>query len=268
MSARAMGWIKLHRRMADADDRIWNSPEPFDARSARIDILLLAKFAPGPYTTHYGTDLLERGEFVGSERFLAARWRWPKTRVHRFLKRCIDDDFIADQRLGQHGRVYRVVNYDSYQGPPTEAGPTAGPRLDHVWTKEEEGKKVRTTLVASERQIAPNPTLLSFARCWAEYPRRKGGNSRVKAEKAYLARVRQGVDEDYLYTRTKLYKRYCELAGRVGTEFVLMASTFYGPDRRYDDDWEPPVSEGPIAGPHIPGARDDHDARRLRAAGF
>src|SRR5262249_29173654 len=59
VSDRAGGWIKVPRRMADADDRIWNAPEPFDGRSARLDLLLMAKYDSGPYATDYGVDVLE-----------------------------------------------------------------------------------------------------------------------------------------------------------------------------------------------------------------
>ena len=36
----AKGWISIHRKIQDSE--IWNSSEPFDKRSAWIDLLLLA----------------------------------------------------------------------------------------------------------------------------------------------------------------------------------------------------------------------------------
>lgn len=150
---RTPGWLKAPRSMFDADDPIWNSHEPFDSRSARFDLLQMARFAPGPHSTHYGTDMLERGELVASVRYLAERWRWGKSRVSRFLKRCIEDGFLSRQRAGHHGDVYVIVGYDSYQGATAERGTPRGTGLGQVWDKEEEGKNgknVRRTTCPSD----------------------------------------------------------------------------------------------------------------------
>src|SRR4051812_1101935 len=81
MSDRMPGWIRVYRSMVDQFDRTWNDPSPFDCRSARLDLILLARFAPDDVVSDAGRDRLERGEFVASIRFLAQRWRWSKDRV-------------------------------------------------------------------------------------------------------------------------------------------------------------------------------------------
>jgi hypothetical protein len=89
------GWIKLPRCLAAHDDQIWNSPEPFDARSARIDLLIMARFTRSVVMTPQGSVTLGRGEFLASTRWLARRWRWSNDRVTRFLRRLVADGFIA-----------------------------------------------------------------------------------------------------------------------------------------------------------------------------
>jgi hypothetical protein len=82
------------------------------------------------------------------------------------------------------------------------------------------------------------PTLFDAA--WAAYPKRGGGNSRAMALKAWKSRMAEGIAEDALLDAVHRYRQYCEATERVGTEWVLMASTFFGPSKRYDDAWTSP----------------------------
>lgn len=40
------------------------------------------------------------------------------------------------------------------------------------------------------------------------------------------------------------YVRHLEHEGKVGTQFVLQAATFLGPERRYEEPWELPETNG------------------------
>jgi hypothetical protein len=270
MSDRAPGWILLHRSMADPRDRIWNHPSPFDVRSARIDLLLQARFTDGPYVTSHGVETLHRGEFVASLRYLAARWKWSKSRVERYLERCVGDEFISRQRAGQHGDVYLVVNYDYYQDMTADAGHQPRRKRDASGTKDKEGKEENTTSRAisiSNGDAKADLRLNGFDQCWAIYPKREGGNSRAAAEKAYIARIKQGVDPQVLYAAAERYKAYCDAKGKTGTEFVKTAEVFYGPKRHYVE-WAGAVSDVSEVTPLVPGARNAEDSRKLRLMGF
>jgi len=96
-----------------------------------------------------------------------------------------------------------------------------------------EAKKVRRKVVK-----VVEPTLFDAA--WAAYPKRAGGNARAMAMKAWRARMADGVDENVLLAAVHRYRQYCEATERVGTEWVLMASTFFGPSKRYDEEWAAP----------------------------
>lgn len=38
------------------------------------------------------------------------------------------------------------------------------------------------------------------------------------------------------------YGHYCGATGKLGTEYVMQAATFFGPDKRYAETWEPPAN--------------------------
>lgn len=56
------GFTPFSRKMVDGHDALWESPGPFDSRSAWLDILFYARFAPGIVEG----EPLQRGEFLAS----------------------------------------------------------------------------------------------------------------------------------------------------------------------------------------------------------
>lgn len=79
-----------------------------------------------------------------------------------------------------------------------------------------------------------------FERCWSEYPKRAGGNSKRDACKAWEARVKAGADPDDILAGVQRYAAFCRITGKTGTEFVKQGATFFGPSEHYLDDWRPP----------------------------
>ena len=79
------GWIKLHRQIMDND--LWNMPEPFDRRSAWIDLLMLMNHEPRAVPLRNGNIIyLEAGQHFTSMDTLAARWHWSRGKVIRYMK--------------------------------------------------------------------------------------------------------------------------------------------------------------------------------------
>lgn len=76
-----------------------------------------------------------------------------------------------------------------------------------------------------------------FTLAWMQYPKREGGNPRKRALKAWRARIREGADPKEILQGLDRYRRYCEAKGIVGTSYVMQAATFFGPDRRWQEDW-------------------------------
>lgn len=73
----------------------------------------------------------------------------------------------------------------------------------------------------------------TFEEAWAIYPKRFPDNPKRPAYEKWLARLNEGVPIGELMTATRNYADYCRRVGKEGTETVLMAQTFYGPNDRW-----------------------------------
>jgi uncharacterized protein YdaU (DUF1376 family) len=78
---------------------------------------------------------------------------------------------------------------------------------------------------------------IEFERAWSLYPKRHGGNSRQEALKAWNARIRDGVKADIMVAGTERYAEHCKANDKLGTEFVMQASRFYGSSAQYAENW-------------------------------
>lgn len=108
--------------MFDGSDPFWAESREYSRAEAWIDLIQMAAYARHQKITGFAVETIERGEFVASVRFLGARWGWDKMRVSRFIALLEKMGRVARQRDGQHGAVYLLVNYDTYQigETPTE----------------------------------------------------------------------------------------------------------------------------------------------------
>ena len=71
------GWICLHRKILESD--VWmDDEEPFDKRSAWVDLLLMANHKENSMIFDGHKLVVERGQIVTSVRKLSSRWRWSK----------------------------------------------------------------------------------------------------------------------------------------------------------------------------------------------
>lgn len=108
-------WIKLNR--AIMDDWIWTdgNNEPFDKRSAWIDLLMLA-YDKDTFKVHKGQIVeIKRGQVPYSKEFLANRWRWSRGKVDRFLL-ALKRDKKCTVNSTTHGTTITIENYAKWQG--------------------------------------------------------------------------------------------------------------------------------------------------------
>ncbi len=77
-----------------------------------------------------------------------------------------------------------------------------------------------------------------FERLWRKYPKRDGGNPKPKALKAWRARVNAGVPHSDLEAGVDRYAAYVRAKGKIGTEFVMQAATFFGPNENWAQAWQ------------------------------
>jgi hypothetical protein len=108
----AKGWISIHRKIQECE--IWVNNEPFDIRSAWIDLLLLANHEDVEMVFDYEPVIIKRGQFLTSVRKLGARWSWSKNRVLKYL-RLLESLNMIERESNNQRTLLTIVKYDVYQ---------------------------------------------------------------------------------------------------------------------------------------------------------
>jgi len=75
------------------------------------------------------------------------------------------------------------------------------------------------------------------------YPKRAGSQPWGRAEKAINARLEEGHAEDEILSGAARYADFVSATGKVGTEYVMQAATFCGPDKHFLEAWDAPKSK-------------------------
>ena len=122
------GWIKLHRKIIDCV--IWSSPEPFDKRSAWIDLLLMANHEQRTIMLADGTSqIIQAGQCFTSLEHLAERWFWSRNKVRRYLAVLSAQGMVTTTGT-RRGTLLTIENWRIYQqngGSVFTDGPSGGP---------------------------------------------------------------------------------------------------------------------------------------------
>lgn len=87
-----------------------------------------------------------------------------------------------------------------------------------------------------------------FEQAWSLYPKRAGGNSKADALKAWNARIAGGIESARMLDGVQRYAAFCKATGKIGTEYVKQAATFFGPGLHFDAEWTLPVVDSPRMG--------------------
>lgn len=83
-----------------------------------------------------------------------------------------------------------------------------------------------------------------FAEFRSIYPKRAGNNPLGRALKAYRSRLAEGHATSEFIEGARRYADFIRAVGKEGTEFVLQASTFLGPDKPFAQEWAKPNGAG------------------------
>ena len=111
------GYIKLFRQLQNC--WIWDDDEPFDRRSAWIDILMSANHSDNKMLFDGSLINIGRGQFITSIRKLADRWQWSTTKVIHFLD-ILESDQMITRKSDSKKTLLTVVNYSIFQGNDAE----------------------------------------------------------------------------------------------------------------------------------------------------
>ena len=167
------GWFKIQR---DIENHwIWKSSEPFDKRSAWIDLIMLANYADRKTTDGESVVLRKRGDVNYSMLFLAKRWKWDRRKVRRFLM-ALESDGMVSLHGTQHGTTITIENYAKHQ----DAGTTDGtadvqPMVQHMvqpmYTEEErkEIKEIKNHSIRRTQDMTREEKDAFLARARAKY---------------------------------------------------------------------------------------------------
>jgi hypothetical protein len=92
-----------------------------------------------------------------------------------------------------------------------------------------------------------------FEKLWSIYPKRSGANPQRAAYNAWKKLVAKGIDPSQLEAAVERYARWCEVTGKLGTESVQQASTFFGPMKEgWRESWELPANGNGRTSPSAP----------------
>lgn len=108
----AEGWILLHRKLQEC--QIWDNGQPFDMRSAWVDLLLLANHTDVEILFDYEPITVSRGQYLTSVRKLSARWSWSKDRTLKYLRLLESLGMIHRDSTNQRTLI-TIEKYDTYQ---------------------------------------------------------------------------------------------------------------------------------------------------------
>lgn len=152
------GWIKLHRAIMNHPD--WLA-EPFTRAQAWVDLLLLANHTTGHIRKRGILIEVQRGQVGYSEETLAARWKWSRGKVIRFLSRLKADLQISRNPVQQNPKLsclISIINYEAYQSDGTSSGTTNG----HQTVQEQECKKKKNikTFLSNSDEVRLSELLL------------------------------------------------------------------------------------------------------------
>ena len=144
--------------------------------------------------------------------------------------------------------------------------PTASPPVPH-----KDGEVVRSTVRPTVRSTKLH---FDFEQFKAIYPKRSGSQPWAKSVKAANARVKEGATFLVMIDGARRYAEFCDEAGKTGTEYVMHAATFLGPDEHYLEPWTPPATKAEaLAASNRQAAvdfleRNDDDKEKLGWPGF
>lgn len=108
------GWICVFRRIRE--HWIWKDKEPFDKRSAWIDLIMEVNHEDRKINFEGKIINIERGQTLTSIKKLSERWKWSRHKVSDFLEG-LEKDMMIVHIKDTRATLISIVNYDVYQFP-------------------------------------------------------------------------------------------------------------------------------------------------------
>lgn len=182
------GWIKLHRKLQDS--WIWQSNEPFDRRSAWVDLILSALHSDKKILIDNDVIMINRGSFMTSIVKLSERWSWSRGKVVRFLELLEHEQMLNTKRTPK-GTLITIVKYEVFQDLEKQndtAVNTACSTTDGA-THDTQNKNIKNNKNVNKNTLCKSDALALFEELWDRYPVKKGKAQVSLAAKQRLLKV-------------------------------------------------------------------------------
>ncbi len=159
----------------------------------------------------------------------------------------------------ENQRYIQVLNFERHQNPHKNEAPSSIPAPEQhgastVQAPEQHGgthadSLIPDSLIPEEKPIGPSDDAPrekkressgytpEFEAAWRDYPKRKGGNSKLDAFAAWKARIRQGRTPEEMHAGILRYAEFCRSTGKIKTEFVKQAAVFLGNKLHFAETW-------------------------------
>ena len=113
MTNKSKGYIPLWRGIQD--HWLWQSSEPFDERSAWIDLLLSVNHEEKKIKVDGRVQVIKVGQMWTSYKKLSNRWNWSRERVYRYTKMLKSDGMLLVDAT-PNGTLLTLLNWDVFNG--------------------------------------------------------------------------------------------------------------------------------------------------------
>jgi hypothetical protein len=222
----AKGWIRIYRQLQECE--IWMKNQPFDMRSAWIDLLMFANHEDKQIVFDYKPLIIKRGQYLTSVRQLSARWKWDKERTLKYL-RLLEQLGMITKDSNNRRTLITIENYEKYQGwQDTE--PNTSPYTERTLNRTQDGHSTATNNnVKNEKN--DNKYSSSFVTFWETYPKK---SDKGQAYKCYKARLNDGWSEEELLIACQNYAAECKKDKRE-TRYIKNGSTFLSSTTPFTD---------------------------------
>ena len=165
--------------------------------------------------------------------------RWHLTGIWMLASATPDGSIPADAKWVQHRLMSdtlpdlgALVRAGFLESDDQIFGSTPAPEGACLEKRRDEKRREEKKENIAQRALEMSPL---FLQAWKLYPPRPN-NSKQGAWKAWCARLADGVSEQAMLDGVKGYVSYC-LRERTQPQFIMQASTFFGPSLRYADDY-------------------------------
>lgn len=98
----------------------------------------------------------------------------------------------------------------------------------------------------SKKPTARKSAPIEFEELKSCYPLRSGDQGWQKSIRACNARLAEGHSWIDMLAGTRRYAEFCRVTGKIGTEFVKQAATFFGPDKHFMAEWPLPKNKAEV----------------------